>query len=50
MGRPSIAPKLMIRMLVAGYVFAIRSGRLICRKVQVNLGVNSCVLLRSGPD
>ena len=37
MGRPSIDPELMIRMLVVGYVFAIRSERLICREVQVNL-------------
>ncbi len=37
MGRPSIDPELMIRMLVVGYVFAIRSERLICRGVQVNL-------------
>ena len=36
MGRPSIDP-VMIRMLVVGYVFAIRSERLICREVQVNL-------------
>jgi transposase len=36
-GRPSIDPELMIRMLVVGYVFAIRSERLICREVQVNL-------------
>ena len=28
MGRPSIDPELMIRMLVVGYVFAIRSERL----------------------
>jgi transposase len=27
----------MIRMLIVGYVFAIRSERLICREVQVNL-------------
>src|SRR5439155_26576448 len=33
-GRPSIDPKLMIRMLVVGYVFAIRSERLICREGQ----------------
>jgi transposase len=26
-GRPSIDPELMIRMLIIGYVFAIRSGR-----------------------
>src|SRR6201990_667137 len=37
MGRPSIDPELMIRMLGVGYVFAIRSERLICREVQVNL-------------
>ena len=36
-GRPSIDPELMIRMLVVGYVFAIRSERLLCREVQVNL-------------
>ena len=27
----------MIRMLVVGYVFAIRSERALCREVQVNL-------------
>ena len=37
MGRPSIDPELMIRMLIVGYVLAIRSERLICREVQVNL-------------
>jgi transposase len=37
MGRPSVDPELMIRMLVVGYVFAIRSERLLCREVQVNL-------------
>jgi hypothetical protein len=36
-GRPSIDPVLMIRMLIVGYVFAIRSERAICREVQVNL-------------
>src|SRR3954470_2516561 len=35
LGRPSIDPELMMRMLVVGYVFAIRSERLICREVQV---------------
>jgi transposase len=35
-GRPSIDPELMIRMLVLGYVFAIRSERSLCRDVQVN--------------
>jgi transposase len=36
-GRPSIDPELMIRMLVVGYVFAIRSERQLCAEVQVNL-------------
>ena len=36
-GRPSIDPVLMIRMLLIGYVFAIRSERALCREVQVNL-------------
>jgi len=36
-GRPSIDPVLMIRMLIVGYIFAIRSERQICREVQVNL-------------
>src|ERR1700745_3342111 len=36
-GRPSIDPELMIRMLILGYIFAIRSERAICRDVQVNL-------------
>ena len=34
MGRPSIDPVLMIRMLIIGYVFAIRSERALCRDVQ----------------
>jgi transposase len=37
MGRPSIDPELMIRMLIIGYVFAIRSERAICRDLQVSL-------------
>ena len=37
MGRPSIDPELIIRMLIIGYVFAIRSERAICRDLQVNL-------------
>src|SRR6201987_3741200 len=35
-GRPSIDPEMMIRMLIIGYVFAIRSERALCRDVQVN--------------
>jgi len=37
LGRPSIDPVLTIRMLIIGYVFAIRSERALCRDVQVNL-------------
>ncbi len=37
LGRPSIDPVLMIQMLIVGYVFAIRSERLLCREVKVNL-------------
>ena len=37
LGRPSIDRVLMIRMLVVGYVFAIRSERAVCREVRVNL-------------
>jgi transposase len=36
-GRPSIDPVLMIRMLIIGYAFAIRSERALCREVRVNL-------------
>jgi transposase len=36
-GRPSIDLVLMIRMLIVGYVFAIRSERALCREVQLNL-------------
>ena len=36
-GRPSIDPMLMIRMLLVGYVFALRSERRLCSEVQVNL-------------
>ena len=36
-GRHSIDPELMIRMLIIGYAFAIRSERALCRDVQVNL-------------
>jgi transposase len=37
LGRPSIDPVLMIRMLIIGYVFGIRSERALCRDVRVNL-------------
>ncbi len=37
LGRPSVDPVLMIRMLIIGYVFGLRSERLLCREAQVNL-------------
>src|ERR1700751_4396229 len=37
LGRPSIDPVLMNRMLIIGYLFAIRSERALCRDVRVNL-------------
>src|SRR4030081_1785514 len=37
LGRPSIDPVLMIRMLIVGYAFGLRSERLLCREVKVNL-------------
>src|SRR4051812_27833563 len=37
MGRPSIDPELMIRMLIAGYCFGIRSERRLCEEVHLNL-------------
>ena len=37
MGRPSIDPGLLIRMLIIGYCFAIRSERRLCEEVHLNL-------------
>ena len=37
MGRPSIDPELMIRMLMVGYCFGIRSERRLCEEVHLNL-------------
>lgn len=36
-GRPSIDPELMIRMLLIGYCFGIRSERRLCEEVELNL-------------
>jgi transposase len=36
-GRPSIDPELMIRMLVIGYCFGVRSERRLCEEVHLNL-------------
>ena len=36
-GRPSIAPELMVRMLLVGYLFGTRSERRLCEEVELNL-------------
>jgi transposase len=36
-GRPSIAPELIVRMLLVGYCFGIRSERRLCEEVHLNL-------------
>jgi transposase len=36
-GRPSVDPELMIRMLLVGYCFGIRSERRLCQEVHLNL-------------
>ena len=51
MGRPSIDPELIIRMLIVGYCFGIRSERRLCEEVHLNLayrwfcrlGLDGCV-------
>jgi transposase len=37
LGRPSIDPELIIRMLIVGYCFGIRSERRLCEEVHLNL-------------
>ena len=36
-GRPSVDPELMIRMLIIGYCYGIRSERRLCEDVHLNL-------------
>ena len=36
-GRPSVDPELLIRMLIIGYCFGIRSERRLCEEVHLNL-------------
>jgi transposase len=36
-GRPSVDPELLIRMLIIGYCYGIRSERRLCEEVQLNL-------------
>src|SRR5215469_678281 len=37
LGRPSVDPELMMRMLIVGYCFGIRSERRLCDEVHLNL-------------
>lgn len=49
-GRPSIDPELMIRMLIVGYCFGIRSERRLCEEVHLNLAYRwFCRLALSEP-
>lgn len=36
-GRPSVDPELMIRMLLVGYCYGIRSERRLCQEVELHL-------------
>jgi transposase len=36
-GRPSIDPELLIRMLIVGYCYGVRSERRLCEEVALNL-------------
>ncbi len=49
-GRPSIDPELLIRMLLVGYCFGIRSERRLCEEVHLNLAYRGfCRLDLSDP-
>jgi len=37
LGCPSVCPELMVRMLIVGYCYSIRSERRLCQEVQMNL-------------
>jgi hypothetical protein len=44
MGRPSVDPELMIRMLIAGYCMGIRSQRRVCEEVHLTVAYRYCGL------
>jgi len=49
-GRPSIDPELILRMLIVGYCFGIRSERRLCEEVHLNLAYRwFCRLELDGP-
>ena len=37
LGRPSVCPELMVRMLLLGYLYGVRSERRLCEEVELNL-------------
>ena len=45
-GRPSIDPELLIRMLIVGYCFGVRSERRLCEEVHLNLAYRGFCRLR----
>jgi hypothetical protein len=47
-GRPSIDPELMMRMLIVGYCMGIRSERRLCEEVHLNLAYRWFCRLGSG--
>jgi hypothetical protein len=40
-GRPSIDPELMMRMLIVGYCMGIRSERRLCDEIHLNLALGT---------
>ena len=46
-GRPSIDPELMIRMLIVGYCYGIRFERKLCEEVELHLGLPLVLPARS---
>ena len=46
-GRPSIDPELMIRMLIVGYSFGIRSERRLCDEAHLNLAYRGAWVVNS---
>ena len=49
-GRPSVDPELMIRMLLVGYIMGIRSERRLCEEVHLNLAYRWFCRLDLGDD
>jgi len=49
-GRPSIDPELMIRMLLVGYCYGIRSERRLCDEVHLNLAYRTATCPTTRPS